>query len=179
MRGRSSFPNAATRRTAFFLPWLRRVGPMCSSRATMIFSSCEGRRDSHWRLRSNIGHVSCRRSPPSVIHKKKHGYLSPPIHKGESTPMVTIDDIAAPTPRYDEVAVEYRVLERDLSAAANGEAAAEVVHRWDALRRQIDTWSNLVNLRFSQDTTREQFRKDREYCDEITPRLTDLDVGGK
>ena len=90
--------------------------------------------------------------------------------------MVTIDDIAAPTPRYDEVAVEYRVLERDLSAAANGEAAAEVVHRWDALRRQIDTWSNLVNLRFSQDTTREQFRKDREYCDEITPRLTDLDV---
>lgn len=90
--------------------------------------------------------------------------------------MVTIDDIAAPVPVYDEVAARYRVFESELSAAAGGAVAAKVVRDWDAQRRQIGTWSSLVNLRFSQDTANDQFKKAREYCDEITPRLTDLDV---
>ena len=33
-----------------------------------------------------------------------------------------------------------------------------------------------MNLRFNQDTTNEQYKKDREYCDELTPKLIDLDV---
>ena len=90
--------------------------------------------------------------------------------------MVTIDDIVAPAPVYDEVAARYRVFESDLRAAAGGAAAAKAVRNWDAQRRQTGTWSSLVNLRFSQDTANDQFKQAREYCDEITPRLTDLDV---
>ncbi len=90
--------------------------------------------------------------------------------------MVTIDDIAAPKPLYDEVAARYREFENGLVAATSGAAAAKAVKQWDAERRQFETWSNLVNLRFSQDTANAQFKADREYCDEITPRLTDLDV---
>jgi M3 family oligoendopeptidase len=90
--------------------------------------------------------------------------------------MLTIDQLAAPTPAYDDLAAKYRDLEVELNAAASGEAAANVVERWDALRREIETWSALVQLRFNQDTTNEQFKKDREYCDELTPRLIDLEV---
>ena len=90
--------------------------------------------------------------------------------------MLTIDQLKAPTPTYDDLAAKYRILESELSAAATGEAAAEVIQRWDVLRREFNTWSSLVTLRFNQDTTSAQFKKDREYCDELTPRLTDLDV---
>jgi M3 family oligoendopeptidase len=90
--------------------------------------------------------------------------------------MLTLDQLTAPTPTYDDLAAKYRVLEGELTAAASGESAAEVVHRWDLLRRELETWSSLVNLRFNQDTTNEQYKKDREYCDELTPKLIDLDV---
>jgi len=90
--------------------------------------------------------------------------------------MLTIDQLTAPTPTYDDVAAKYRVLESELNAAATGEAAADVVHRWDVLRRELETWSSLVNLRFNQDTTSGQYKRDREYCDELTPKLIDLDV---
>jgi M3 family oligoendopeptidase len=90
--------------------------------------------------------------------------------------MLTIDQLTAPTPTYDDLAAKYRVLESELTAASTGAAAAAVVHLWDKLRRELETWSSLVNLRFNQDTTHEQYKKDREYCDELTPRLIDLDV---
>jgi M3 family oligoendopeptidase len=90
--------------------------------------------------------------------------------------MLTIDDLSAPTPVYDGLAIQYRTLEAELKTAATGAAAADVVVRWDMIRRALETWSALVNLRFNQDTTNEQYKKDREYCDEITPKLTDLDV---
>ncbi|MEX2174052.1 MAG: M3 family oligoendopeptidase [Pirellulaceae bacterium] len=90
--------------------------------------------------------------------------------------MLTIDNLTAAKPVYDDLAAKYRVLEQDLAAAGDGVSAAAVVERWDTLRREVETWSSLVNLRFNQDTTNEPYKKEREYCDEITPRLTDLDV---
>ena len=47
---------------------------------------------------------------------------------------------------------------------------------WDKLRREIETWSALVYLRFNQDTGNAEYKAEREYCDELSPRLTDLDV---
>jgi M3 family oligoendopeptidase len=90
--------------------------------------------------------------------------------------MLTIDDLSAPAPVYDDLAAKYAALEAELNAAATGPAAIAVVEQWDKLRREIETWSALVNLRFNQDTTNEQYKRDREFCDEITPKLTDLDV---
>ncbi len=90
--------------------------------------------------------------------------------------MLTIDQLTAIAPNYDDLAAKYRELETELGAALSGEAAANVVDRWDTLRREIETWSALVQLRFNQDTTNEHHKRDREYCDELTPRLIDLDV---
>jgi M3 family oligoendopeptidase len=90
--------------------------------------------------------------------------------------MLTIDQLTAPKPTYDALAAQYQTLESELGAATTGNAAAEVVHRWDKLRRVVETWSALVQLRFNQDTTHEKFKQEREYCDELTPRLIDLDV---
>jgi hypothetical protein len=93
--------------------------------------------------------------------------------------MLTIDQLAASTPSYDDLAARYRDLEVELNAAASDEAAADVVHRWDALRREIETWSALVQLHFNQDTRKEEYKKARDYCDELRPKLTELSVAMK
>jgi M3 family oligoendopeptidase len=90
--------------------------------------------------------------------------------------MLTIDNLSAPAPVLEELTARYRALEADLNAATTGPAAIDVVERWDKIRRELETWSALVNLRFNQDTTNAEYKRDREFCDEITPKLTDLDV---
>ena len=90
--------------------------------------------------------------------------------------MQTIDDLRVATPQYHDVAARCRQVEQSLDAAADAEAAASAVRRWDDLRRQIETWSALVDLRFNQDTGNAEFKQAREYRDELAPKLTDLDV---
>jgi len=107
-----------------------------------------------------------RRALPSAIHPFE---LKQP-------PMLTIDDLAAPTPVYDDVAAKARRFEEALQNARSADEQLAVVHQWDAMRRELETWNALVNLRFNQDTRNEQFKKDREHCDELTPRLIDLEV---
>jgi hypothetical protein len=40
------------------------------------------------------------------------------------------------------------------------------VHEWDQLRRQVDTWSALAQLRFEQDTRVPSHREAREYAED-------------
>src|SRR5262245_52687195 len=90
--------------------------------------------------------------------------------------MLTIDDLRADRPEYDPTAAKYGQLESRLSSAKDSAAAIAGLQDWDQLRREIETWSALVYLRFNQDTGNAEFKKEREYCDELSPRLTDLDV---
>ena len=90
--------------------------------------------------------------------------------------MLTIDDLKAERPEYDPTAAKYRDLESRLASAKDSAAAVTTLQDWDKLRRELETWSALVYLRFNQDTGNEQYKREREYCDELTPRLTDLDV---
>jgi M3 family oligoendopeptidase len=89
---------------------------------------------------------------------------------------VTFEQIFVETPQYEEIAREYAELESSFAAAKTAEQWQEIVHRWDQIRRRLETWSALVSLRFNQDTGNEQYKKDREYSDELQPRLIDLDV---
>src|SRR5687768_104180 len=89
---------------------------------------------------------------------------------------VTFEQIYVETPQYDAVAREYADLESSFASAKTADQWTEIVHRWDQIRRRLETWSALVSLRFNQDTQNEQYKKDREYSDELQPRLTDLDV---
>jgi M3 family oligoendopeptidase len=86
-------------------------------------------------------------------------------------------EIAAPT--YDDVAAEYADIHRALDTAASGAEAVAAVEKWDALRRRLSTWVSLVNIRFHQDTRNEAYKKAREYCDELEPKLTNLAVAMK
>ena len=90
--------------------------------------------------------------------------------------MQTIDDLRVATPQYDAVAAQCREIESLLDGAATADAAAGVIRRWDDLRRQLETWSALVELHFAQDTGNEEFKKAREFRDELAPKLTDLEV---
>jgi M3 family oligoendopeptidase len=84
-----------------------------------------------------------------------------------------------PAPSYDDVAAEYAEINRALNAAATPADAIAAMEKWDALRRRLATWVSLVYIRFNQDTRNEAYVKNREYCDELEPKLTNLAVAMK
>lgn len=86
------------------------------------------------------------------------------------------DEFTLPSPMYDDVAAEYAQLNAELDLAATGAGTIAAVEKWDALRRRLYTWTALVDIRFRQNTQNEQYRKDRQYCDELRPKLTNLAV---
>lgn len=107
-----------------------------------------------------------RREGPHVLRKL-------PMH---AAPLLTIDQIQAPRPDVAALKPRYEEWERSLAQAEAPQAAIATIQQWDAQRRELETWSSLVHLRFNQDTTDAAHKAQRAYCDEITPQLTDLDV---
>ena len=88
-------------------------------------------------------------------------------------------DITATTPDYDQIAAQYGEIRTALDNANTSAERQTAIERWDALRREYETWSALVELRFSQDTSNEAYKRDREFRDELVPRLTDLEIALK
>jgi len=84
-----------------------------------------------------------------------------------------------PVPTYADLAAEYEQILNSLDAATSGEEAIRAVEQWDALRRRFSTWNALAYTRFCQDTQNEQFKRLREYRDELEPKMTDLAVAMK
>jgi M3 family oligoendopeptidase len=83
-----------------------------------------------------------------------------------------------PVPDMDAVTERYRTFEQTLRANSVA-AAVQTVRDWDGLRRELDTWSRLTRLRFTQDTRDERARAARERCDEWDAVLTGYDTGVK
>ena len=84
-----------------------------------------------------------------------------------------------PAPTFDDVAARFDQIASNLEAAATSDEAVAAVRAWDALRRELETWSSVVHIRFTQDTKNADFVAAREYCDQLRPRLTDLHVAMK
>ena len=93
--------------------------------------------------------------------------------------ITTFQQIKSDTPSYEPLKAKYDQLLSSLQMASSSNERIETVRTWDQLRREFNTWEALVHLRFNQDTTNEQFKKDREYADELRPKLTELDVAMK
>ncbi len=88
-------------------------------------------------------------------------------------------DIEAPAPQYEDVAAEYQEINRKWDEAADPAARVAVIQQWDVLRRRLQTWQSLVQLKFNQDTRNEDYKKARDYADELRPKLLELDVAWK
>lgn len=85
-------------------------------------------------------------------------------------------DIQAPTPDFERVAAQYAEIELAMDAAADGPSLVAAIQTWDRLRRKLDTWRELTYLRFNQDTRNPDYKRERELCDEMRPKLTDHDT---
>jgi M3 family oligoendopeptidase len=83
-----------------------------------------------------------------------------------------------PAPDIDTVAQRYRDFEQAL-AGGSSSAWLATFRDWDALRRELDTWSALTYVRFTQDTRDEDARHALDHRNEIKPTLTGLDDGLK
>jgi M3 family oligoendopeptidase len=78
-------------------------------------------------------------------------------------------------PDMDAVAQRYRAFEHALQSGSPV-TWLPTFREWDDLRRELDTWSALTHVRFTQDTRDEHARAAIEHRDEVAPALTALEV---
>ena len=88
-------------------------------------------------------------------------------------------DVTAPTPNLDTLAISIGELEASVSGADSVKLCLAAVRAWDAIRREVETYSSLVGLRFQQDTADPDRKREREAWDEAEPRWTELEVAVK
>jgi M3 family oligoendopeptidase len=84
-------------------------------------------------------------------------------------------DIAVPMPTKASLARRYERIAQRLDAGDRAVALAE----WDVLRREYETWSALVHLRFAQDTADPAAKAARDYADSLAPEATELEINLK
>ncbi|MBD2564433.1 MULTISPECIES: M3 family oligoendopeptidase [Nostoc] len=89
---------------------------------------------------------------------------------------VDFADITAETPTLLSVTAEYQVIQTQLNQAQTSEQRKIVIEQWDALRRRLSTWRELTQLHFHQDTQNPEYKTALDYCSELSPSLTALEV---
>ncbi len=78
-------------------------------------------------------------------------------------------------PDMDAVAQRYRAFEQSLQSGSPA-TWLPTFRAWDDMRRELDTWSSLTHLRFTQDTRDEQARAALDRRDELEPTLTGFEI---
>lgn len=92
---------------------------------------------------------------------------------------VQFDEIAPEAPDFDALA---RSSEETCTALANARTGAEglaALRAWEDVRRDVQTWSALVDLKFEQDTRDADRKSAKERWDEDQPRWTELEIAVK
>jgi M3 family oligoendopeptidase len=89
---------------------------------------------------------------------------------------VDFSEITAETPTFEQVVGEYKAIYESLDKAQSPAESEVALRQWDELRRRLNTWTELTHLRFHQDTQNESYKTALNYCDELTPKLTALEV---
>lgn len=84
--------------------------------------------------------------------------------------------MAVATPDLARLTAQHEQWEAALRSASSDAQALEILKSWDQCRRTLATWEALVDLRFNQDTRNAQYKADRDFADEIRPKLTDLEI---
>jgi M3 family oligoendopeptidase len=97
---------------------------------------------------------------------------------GERMSQPVLDPGLPPVPDLDAVAERYRAFDKTL-AGGSTVAVVDTVRAWDGLRRELETWSSLTNLRFTQDTRDPSARAARERVDAAAAVLEGYDTSIK
>lgn len=92
---------------------------------------------------------------------------------------INFADIQVETPSIEQVTAEYKDINNALDKAETKADKQQALQQWEDLRRRLDSWSAITSLHFSQDTTKEDYKKAQEYSDKIQPKLTALEVAMK
>ncbi len=91
--------------------------------------------------------------------------------------IIRFTDIKAPAPEMARVQQQYGSWLHQIDETPT--ATLPCLREWDDLRRSLSSWQSLVDLQFNQDTTNAQFQEARKHCDQLKPKLTELEVGMK
>jgi M3 family oligoendopeptidase len=89
--------------------------------------------------------------------------------------MIGFEEISVATLDKAGLTAEYAALDKQLD---QGDLPG-ALRAWDGMRRTYDTWSALVHLKFSQDTTNAAAKTAREYADALAPEAADLETAFK
>jgi M3 family oligoendopeptidase len=84
-------------------------------------------------------------------------------------------EISAPTPTAESLVSAYEALNTKLDAGDLAGAVAD----WEVVRREVETWSALVYLRFEQDTEDQAAKAAQDYRDELAPTVTKHEIAFK
>ena len=77
---------------------------------------------------------------------------------------------------YAQAEKEYRQIIADFQAALSGEEQFKVHERYYALNNKVGTMMTIAHIRHDIDTTDEFYNGEKEYYDEIQPKLANLTV---
>lgn len=85
------------------------------------------------------------------------------------------DSLDFPRPTRDALALRFG----QVSTLLDQGAVADAAHLFDTIRRDYESWSALVDLRFAQDTTSPTAKAERDHADALTPYVTAHEVALK
>ena len=78
--------------------------------------------------------------------------------------------------KYEEAEKEFRKIIEEFKRADSGEDQFEVHKRYYDLNKRLDTMTAIAHIRHDIDTTDEFYSKEKEYYDEMQPKLTNLSI---
>jgi len=85
------------------------------------------------------------------------------------------EQMTVDAPKVEDIKAEIDGVLKQISEANDTDSRAAALQAWNELRSRIDTWGALTHLHFSQDTRNEDYKKARDYADEISPKLTEIE----
>ncbi len=89
---------------------------------------------------------------------------------------VNFAEIQPETPNLESVKAEYQSINTVLDRAKTNTELEQALQKWEDLRRYLASWKELTGLRFTQDTRNQTYKQAKEYCDEVQPKLTALEI---
>ena len=95
---------------------------------------------------------------------------------GQTNVPLRFDEIAAAAPDLDDLGRQVAHHKAALAREPSLEGCLAILREWDNARREVETYRELVCLRFEQDTGDAERKAAREAWDAVEPRWTELEV---